>query len=251
MEALHKGNLCPSCLGTDCDRKIIERPILTGKNRAYPAVCCSAEARRLQAAEDLRQKGIKKDVIAGLDRVSGIPARFNEADFSGFRIDPKNMLAVKESLKFVQQFKQREKTGEGLVLLGPKGVGKTHLGCAILNALIQEGIACRYVYAESFLELARRRPLDQTDLGVQTLRAFATERLIFLDDVGIGNDTTFTEAQYTTLLDARYREKRPTVLASNLGLEDLEKVIGERTQSRLIETSMIIQINGQDRRLEP
>jgi DNA replication protein DnaC len=208
------------------------------------------EAKRLQDNADLRQKVIRVDLIAGLARLSGVPERFREADFTNYRVDPGNGEAKAAALNLVNKF--NELTGRGLILCGPIGIGKTHLGCAIINQLVRQGVSCRYIYAESFLEFWRHTGTSDAAriLEYQALRALRDEQLIFLDDVGIGTDTVFTETQYTKLLDARYREKRPIVLATNLGLEDLGKVIGERCMSRLVESNEIVEIQGADRRME-
>ena len=240
---------CTHCGRPDCDQWVTEHLIRMSGNKAYAVRCCMNEAKRLQDGEDLRQKGIRADMIAGLGRLVGLPERFKDADFSNFKITLENGEAVGAALNFVNGFVEKKETDRGIVFVGSVGVGKTHLGCAILNRLVMQGVSCRYVYAESFLDLCRRRPQDQSEIGYLTLRAFCEERLIFLDDVGIGTDTEWTEAQYTKLLDARYREKRPIVLATNLGLEDLKKVIGERCLSRLIESNDIVEMGGEDRRL--
>lgn len=246
---IESGAICQYCYLAECPREVKERPIFMGPKRAYPATCCAEKARQLQEAENVRQQGIRSDVVAGLERLAGIPARFKEADFSNFKMNLQNGEAVAAALDLVNHFAEREKTGRGLVLVGPAGVGKTHLGVAVMRRLVSNGIPSRYAYAPDFLELTRRRPSEMSELGYQTLRAFCTERCLFLDDAGIDRDTEFTVAQYTKLIDCRYREKHPLILATNLGLEDLEGVIGERSMGRLVESNEIIQVAGPDSRL--
>jgi len=252
-EQIERGELCESCGLTDCRRDAQRRSVMMGEKRGYVVECCSNKARELQGAENLRQQGIRADMVAGLQRLAGIPERFADATFANFKITMTNGTAVNSAIALATHFEDAKKTGRGLVLVGPVGVGKTHLIVAILKKLIAKGTSARYIYAPDLLGLLRdrsRNPEGASLLDI-TFREICSESVIAIDDIGVDRDTEWTVAQYTRIIDGRYRTKKITLLATNLGMEDLEAVIGPRSMSRLLESNDVIQMSGTDRRLNP
>lgn len=250
-EQIERGEVCECCGLSDCRRDVQRRAILMGKGRGYAVECCSNKARELQGAEDLRQRGIHADMVAGMLRIAGIPERFKEADFANFKVTFENGEALRAAMSLVKHFEDQEKHGRGLVLVGPVGVGKTHLIVSALKNLIAKGTSSRYIYAPDLLGMLRGRSRDAEDASLLdiTFRELCSERVIAIDDVGIDRDTDWTVAQFTRILDGRYRTKKVTILGTNLGLEDLESAVGARSMSRLLESNDVVQMAGEDRRL--
>ena len=76
--------------------------------------------------------------------------------------------------------------------------------------------------------------------------------LLFLDDLGSSKITDWALDTLFYILDTRYNEMLPTIVASNLlPGDELTALIGDRIVSRLAEDSTLIRFSGDDLRRSP
>lgn len=130
--------------------------------------------------------------------------------------------------------------GMGLYLGGNVGTGKTHIGCAILKAVIERGCpACKYLnVADFFLELRSTFNYDYHSTAKDLIDEILDNDLLFIDDLGIEADKPHEVDALYSIFDATYRHCRPTIIvATNLSPEELGAKLGpgngERILSRL------------------
>lgn len=130
-----------------------------------------------------------------------------------------------------------------LVLVGPVGVGKTFAGAAALRLAHEAGRRFRFTSASALL--ADTRPGG--DKGAYE-RALGVD-VLFLDDVGAGQQTEWTDDHLGRLLDVRWNEERPIVATSNLSIPGLREHLGERAYERLcLSGAVLLEIQGESRR---
>ncbi len=147
-----------------------------------------------------------------------------------------------------------------LYLYGEVGRGKTFAACAIGNELLRRGKAVRFEMVSELL-------LDLWDTfsaeGVSeksVLQPLCDAQFLILDELGDlarNRDRTasaFSASRILTLLDSRWRTGKPTILTSNLSLEELEKWVDDpRIASRIAGMCTlegVMEIAGRDLRLE-
>lgn len=146
-----------------------------------------------------------------------------------------------------------------LYLYGAVGRGKSFVACAIANALLQRGKAVRFQAVAEFL-LDLRGTFGAEDASeksvVQPLRDVEFLVLDEIGDVPGRRDRTasaFSASRILMLLDARWRIGKPTILTSNLSLEQLEEWIDDpRLASRIggmCGLSGVVEVCGRDLRL--
>jgi DNA replication protein DnaC len=146
---------------------------------------------------------------------------------------------ARRSLSAAQDFVRESLEGRakrGLLFTGPVGSGKTFLACAIANALLAEGRDVFFVVVPDFLEAIRssfNRAEEQPRSEIEE-RSRSAEILI-LDDLGAHNYTEWTRNTIYALLNYRLNHELPTVITTNLSLEQLEYHLGERTTSRILQ----------------
>ena len=111
-------------------------------------------------------------------RMAAFPAvkTFEEYDFTFATGAPQKQLQSLRSLSFIER-------NENLVLLGPSGVGKTHLALAMAYEAVRAGIKVRFTTAADLLlqlSTAQRQGRYKTTLQ----RGVMAPRLLIIDEIG-------------------------------------------------------------------
>ena len=136
-----------------------------------------------------------------------------------------------------------------LLLRGNRGTGKTHLLAAVANALMSRGETPLYVVVPDFLDYLREG-YDAEKFNENASRRMRDARdcpVLLLDDLGVEKRTLWTDEQMYRLLNHRYNEGLPTVIASNVEMEELEPRIASRMQDSSL--ARMVVLAGEDQRI--
>lgn len=147
--------------------------------------------------------------------------------------------------------------GSSLVLGGGTGVGKTHLGVAMVQALVRAGKCAIFVPTIDLLDEIRAGYETKTADRIQ--RAARDADALVLDDLAANKTNAWTSERLFALIDDRYRSGRQTIVTTNaMSMKQLEEMLtpekpneighGGRIVSRLGETSQALFIRARDYR---
>lgn len=124
---------------------------------------------------------------------------------------------------------------KSLLFIGGVGTGKTLLASALLDSLVDK-YDCGIV---KIIDIVRRlkstwsRDADESESDV--LNHYINADLLIIDEVGsqFGSDTE--KLFIFEIIDGRYQDMKQTILISNLDVDGVKEVIGERCIDRLRE----------------
>lgn len=180
----------------------------------------------------------------------GIPSRYRSRTLDNWTPASASQEAPARLLQaYASQIRPRVESGDGLTLLGPPGVGKTHILAALITAGHQAGIRGLYRPWPHLLaahRLAMKAPADDP-LRHAMDKATACP-LLALDEIGHEGATDWERRQLFELVDYRYREGLPLLIASNATTKTLPELLGERLADRLQEVSAAVTIPGTSQR---
>ena len=141
-----------------------------------------------------------------------------------------------------------------IFLSGQTGVGKTHLMKCMANELIERHklvtLTSSFAMHQDFLKSYSTKDLEEKQLR---LDKYLSAEVLFIDDLGTElRQPNLTVNFLYQVLNERKLYRLPTVITSNLTLEDVLDYYDERIASRIAdkETSVCVYIQGDDIRLK-
>lgn len=182
-------------------------------------------------------------------KFAGLPAikRFETFDFKFASGAPKKQLQELTGLAFIER-------AENIILLGPSGVGKSHLALSYAYQAIQKGIKVRFITAaDLMLQLATAKKQERLESYIK--RSVLGPKLLVIDEIGylpFGRE----EANLFFNVIAKRYEHGSVIVTSNLPFSQWstafadDQTLTAALLDRLLHHAHIIQITGNSYRLK-
>ncbi len=132
-----------------------------------------------------------------------------------------------------------------LYFCGRTGLGKTHLSLAIANEVIKKGYNVVYGSVINFLNQLEREKFGRAD-SYETEDILIGADLLILDDLGAEFSTAVATSSLYNILNSRIARNVPTIISSNLSLEEIKARYPESIASRIIGNFVIVKFYGED-----
>lgn len=194
-----------------------------------------AAERQAEAREQAERERMHLEAMLGQ---AAIPKRFMARSLDNFVAEtPEQQHALSVTREFAENFAHHAERGDSLIFSGLPGTGKSHLGIALLQAVMPEHVGL-YITCMGLIRAVRDtwgRDAERTE--VEVLREFGTVDLLVIDEVGVQNGTDNEQSLIFDVLDRRYRDMRPTVMLTNQDKAGFKVFVGDRVFDRLTETA--------------
>ena len=239
---------------------------------------CQGSCKNLQnglTRSCLNVEGKDPKRIVNIFNAADLPSRFFDADLIKFSNNTGNckkivseiMVWVKDYINGVQS--------KGFVLSGDVGVGKTYILVAVAKKLASYGVDVKFVDFHELLNVIKSGYAE--DRSEETvIGPLVKAQVLCIDELAKGRNTDWEQEKLDQLIMRRYNANKVSIYSTNYSLKEedssgsnfldeyqyqdeesrfnpsvfgsLEKRIGSRIFSRLVETSLMIEIQGSDYR---
>lgn len=183
-----------------------------------------------------------------------IPRRYEKCSFANFISEPGSSQdnALLHAHKLANEYPAVER---GLLLMGPAGVGKTHLAVSIIKDLIEKGFAGLFYEFGSLLKEIQDsyNPISKTS-QLKVLAPVYQADVLVLDELGATVPTDWVRDTMYQIINKRYNDSKLTIFTTNYldsrseKEQILEDRISTRLRSRLYEMCTKVVIDGDDYR---
>ncbi len=200
--------------------------------RLEPCVCRAAEI-----AAGARERLFE---LSRLDRLSHLT--FENFEERGNRnakfMTPQDAHSLQTAKEMAENFAH---TPQGWLLLeGGYGCGKTHLAAAIANFAVSIGTPTLFITVPDLLDTLRFAFSDPETTFEARFEEVRNADLLVLDDFGTQNATAWAQEKLFQIMNYRYINKLPTVITTNLMLDEIESRIRSRLQDESFVTHVRI-----------
>lgn len=149
---------------------------------------------------------------------------------------------------FVQNFEQDY---HNLFFYGTVGTGKSFLSGCIAKELLQKGHSVIYFSSLGLFDTLARYSFDikSKEALYNFYKDLYNYDLVIIDDLGTEVTNNFVTSQLFSLLNERHLNRKPTIISTNLSLEELRDRYSDRIFSRITSNYAICKLTGPDIRM--
>jgi DNA replication protein DnaC len=189
-----------------------------------------------------RQRAYNKQL-----QMSGFPIKKELEDFD-FTFQPsidKRQIDELATMRFLEN-------AENIVFLGPPGVGKTHLACALGMAAARHRFSTYYINCHTLIEQLKKAHFENR--LPDKLRTLGKYKLLIIDEIGYLPMDIQGANLFFQLIARRY-EKVSTIFTSNKTFSQWNEVFADMTIAsaildRVLHHCTVINIKGESYRLK-
>ena len=179
-----------------------------------------------------------------------IPRRYRDASFDRPPVTEIAPQVVAAARRFADTIDEQLDAGRGLWFMGPVGTGKTTLAMLVSRAALKAGRSVAIYSLPRLLNEIRDVSHSNERSHLDLLDRLTDVDLLHIDDVGAERTTDWVLEELYSIVNGRYEAQKSMVITTNNDPEALAAQIGARTVSRLVEMCDLVQLIGEDRRMD-
>ncbi|RKD71403.1 DNA replication protein DnaC [Sinobaca qinghaiensis] len=240
-----------------CSERVILRRVIMpfGPNKGkrievtYGCRCEDIEIGRQVLRNKAKRE--KEKLFQLFDQNSLINADLKESVFESYVPKNDSQVVAKQSTESYTEHFSLTAPGN-LLLTGSYGLGKSHLAVSVLKGVLDQGHTGIFISVPKLLTKLKATYNKNSQYAEDDLLTVLEQAdCLVLDDIGAehGSDHSgsWSTSKVFEIVDSRIGKH--TIFTTNLNGRDLQRKIGERNFSRMMQHTQVLTLNGADHRL--
>jgi DNA replication protein DnaC len=235
-----------------------ERRIINYVESAGKCFSCNSHDEALKEFERQREE----HRLARIERIKEIfntdslmNPKLQIATFENYHPTSEELNKSKEITKrYAENFSKENPIS--LLMIGNYGTGKSHLSVAITKVLMEKSLSCIFISTPKLMTKIRSTYNKQSEYSEeQIIDQLSKVDCLVLDDIGSesvkqgdSNQHTWATSKLFEIIDNRIGKH--TIFTTNYDVNELQKRLGGRNFSRMMENVHVIKMYGDDYRLK-
>lgn len=239
---------CPSC------KKYLQ--IKDGKEYCFYCQKIAIENERLKedAEQMIRERQLRKAKEI-FNNESLVNDRLKNASFDNYETDNKDLQRVKAICqRYAENFSKENPVD--LLLIGSYGTGKSHLAYSITRKLVEKKISSIFISVPKLLTKIKSTYNPKSEhTEIDLLNIIEKVDCLVLDDIGAeqtkkekDQGVSWAVTKLFEIIDGR--SGKHTIYTTNYEIEELQKALGGRNFSRMMDGVHPVKMYGEDYRLK-
>jgi len=171
-----------------------------------------------------------------------IPKRFQNATLENYiTSNEQQVSALNLCKKYLSSYKSRiSESGGGLILTGKVGTGKTHIAIGLGKLIAEQFAYVNYISLTSLVREIRSTWNDPNKHEETIISNYQNTGMLIVDEIGVQNGTENERNILFEIIDGRYQRILPTIIISNLSIDEVSQMISQRSVDRITQGGAII-----------
>lgn len=170
---------------------------------------------------------------------------FDNFDLKYYK-DAEDKKVMEKILAFCKKYASEiSNTSQSIMFFGGTGLGKTHLSLAIASAALERGMGVVYSPVQNLLQKLEKEHFSYSAETPLQDDVFSCDLLI-LDDLGAEFSNSFSQSLIYNIINTRLLANRPTIISTNLSVEELAEKYTPRVASRILGCYALKRFSGSD-----
>lgn len=229
-------------------QKEIEWPLFDGTGRTQTRVVnvvCDCIIKKDHETKQRLEQEEQLRTLQSLRKVSMMDYSLNTASFAGYEITQENKKPYTIALNYLNNFEKMKENGQGLLMWGDVGTGKSYTAACIANGLLSKN---RPVVMISIIKLVE---LSGNESFEDAINNMCKADLLIIDDLGAERSTDYVLEKVYNVIDTRYRIRKPMIITTNVQMREMKETADirySRIYDRLFEMCYPVKFTGQSMR---
>ena len=184
----------------------------------------------------------KQNLLARSSRLycgANVPEKHASCTFANYFLCENSSMqlnALNVCRTYANTFRDQFSVGRCMIFRGTTGTGKNHLATAIVNSVLADGFTALIIKISDLMGQFRKSYSGEGGLTEDKLiKKLIDIDLLVLDEIDMAHNSNDERVQLNRIIDNRVLAVKPTIVISNLEIDDLKIRLGARIIDRLLE----------------